>query len=133
MVNECIKCNIIFKTNQQLERHISKKNKCEIEYEKGDKDQTNKKLEDITCIPLTVIVTKTNVKDIDQLKAKTECKTKKTKIIYDYKKLFQNVTRHIGLGYFGGTKTLMSPKTSKFTRTTKNKSRKRRLKSKGYK
>jgi hypothetical protein len=79
------------------------------------------------------------VKDIDQLKAKTECKTKKTKIIYDYKKLFKNVTRHIGLGYFGGSKISNTPKilrisrTSKFTRTTKNKSRKRRLKSKGYK
>lgn len=105
----------------------SKKNQCEIEYEKGDKDTTNNKLEDTTCIPLTVIVTKTNVKDIDQLKAKTECKTKKTKIIYDYKKLFKNVTRHVGLGYFGGSRT------SKFVRTTKNKSRKRRLKSKGYK
>ena len=30
MVNECIKCNIIFKTKQQLERHISKKNKCDM-------------------------------------------------------------------------------------------------------
>jgi len=117
--------------NITVEPNKSKPNKCEIEYLKGDKEN-NIKIENTTCIPIKVIVTKTNLKDVGQLKSKTDCKTKKTKIVYDYKKLFQNVTRHIGLGYFGGSKIRL-PRTSKFTRTTKNKSRKRRLKTKGYK
>jgi hypothetical protein len=79
---------------------------------------------------LIVVVTKTNVKDIGLLKSQTDCKTKKNKLVYDYKQLFANVanvTRRIGFGYFGGSKKFKS----KFG--LKNRSRQRRLKAKRYK
>ena len=101
------------------------KNKCQFEYD-------NEKKETKTAI--TLIVTKTNIKDISALKAATECKTKKNKIIYDYKKLFKNVTNHIGRGYFGGGKIKSSKKTKRIkSKKSKTISRKRRLKTKRYK
>ena len=60
-----------------------------------------------------IIVTKTNIKDATLLKSTISCKTKKQKIIYNYKKILTNVTQRI-FGIYGG-------------------SRKRRLKAKRYK
>ena len=68
---------------------------------------------------LIVIVTKANIKDTELLKSKTDCKSKKNKLVYDYKKLFSNITRRVGFGYLGGTKKKISGK--------------RRLKAKRYK
>ena len=100
------------------------RNKCHKEYEdeKGTKTA------------ITLIVTKTNIKDISALKTATECKTKKNKLIYDYKKLFKNVTNHIGRGYFGGGKIKSSKKMKRVKlKKSKRVSRKRRLKTKRYK
>jgi hypothetical protein len=74
---------------------------------------------------IIVVVTKANVKDAGLLKSKTDCKSKKNKLIYNYKKLFSNITRRLGFGYLGGTKKLgkLSGKISG----------KRRLKAKRYK
>ena len=71
---------------------------------------------------LIVIVTKANMKDTELLKSKTDCKSKKNKLVYDYKKLFSNITRRIGSSYLGGTKKIK-----------KKISGKRRLKAKRYK
>lgn len=99
-----------------------KRNKCHKDYEdeKGTKTA------------VTLVVTKTNIKDVSALKAAAGCKTKKNKLIYDYKKLFKNVTSHIGRGYFGGG---IKSRKSKMLRKSKNLkiSRKRRLKTKRYK
>lgn len=69
---------------------------------------------------IKIVVTKTNIKDVGLLKKTVGCKTKKEKLIYDYKKLFANVTQRIakqvGFGIYGG-----------------GLSRKRRLKAKRYK
>ena len=102
------------------------RNKCDIEYEKEQGTKT----------AITLIVTKTNIKDISALKAAAGCKTKKNKLIYDYKKLFKNVTNHVGRGYFGGGKiksSKMKRIKSKNSRKSKRVSRKRRLKTKRYK
>jgi hypothetical protein len=78
---------------------------------------------------LIVIVTKENVKDVGLLKSKTDCKSKKNKLIYNYKKLFSNITRRLGFGYLGGTK-----KIGKLSGKISGKiSGKRRLKAKRYK
>ena len=69
---------------------------------------------------LIVIVTKANLKDTDLLKSKTDCKSKKNKLVYDYKKLFSSITRKLAFGYLGGTKKIKI-------------SGKRRLKAKRYK
>lgn len=86
--------------------------------------QTEYKNYNNTKRSLIVVVTKTNIKDIAELKSKTTCKTKKTKLIYDYKQLFANVTRRIGFGYFGGTRKKSE---------SRQISRQRRLKAKRYK
>ena len=62
-----------------------------------------------------IVVTKTNIKDAGLLKKTVACKTKKQKIIYNYKKILTNVTQRI-FGIYGG-----------------GLSRKRRLKAKRYK
>jgi hypothetical protein len=93
------------------------KNKCKIDWEA----YTNKG----KATSIIVIVTKENLKDVDLLKSKTDCKSKKKKLIYDYKKLFSNVTRRLGFGYLGGTK--------KMTKMSGKFSGKRRLKAKRYK
>ena len=108
-------------------------NKCYYEYE-AEKE----KEKGASFIAINVIVTKTNIKDISQLKAAAGCKTKKNKIIYDYKKLFKNVTTHVGRGYFGGgkkSKKIKLRKSGKSDKSSKSskKSRKRRLKPKRYK
>jgi hypothetical protein len=94
------------------------KNKCKIDWEA----YTNKG----KATSIIVIVTKENLKDVDLLKSKTDCKSKKKKLIYDYKKLFSNVTRRLGFGYLGGTKKITTKTSGKF-------SGKRRLKAKRYK
>ena len=94
---------------------VDKKNTCREKW----KTYTGKGL------PIIVVVTKANLKDVGLLKSKTECKSKKNKLIYDYKKLFSNVTRRLGFGYLGGTK--------KITKTSGKFSGKRRLKAKRYK
>ena len=99
---------------------VDKKNKCRDTWKKYTVDDKGK------AISLIVIVTKENVKDVGLLKSKTDCKSKKNKIIYDYKKLFSNVTRRLGFGYLGGTKKIMTKISGKF-------SGKRRLKAKRYK
>ena len=86
----------------------NKSNKCKILWESYKGKKTS----------VLIIVTKTNMKDFGLLKFKTDCKSKKNKLIYNYKKLFSNVTRRLGFGYLGGTKS---------------KSIKRRLKAKRYK
>uniref|UniRef100_A0A6C0D2X1 Uncharacterized protein n=1 Tax=viral metagenome TaxID=1070528 RepID=A0A6C0D2X1_9ZZZZ len=102
------------------------KNKCQFEYD-------NEKKETKTAI--TLIVTKSNIKDVSELKAAAGCKTKKNKLIYDYKKLFKNVTTHIGRGYFGGGKisSKMIKRIKNSRKSRKRVSRKRRLKTKRYK
>ena len=105
---------------------------------KDDKPKPNKcakmyKEELGTKTAITLVVTKTNIKDVSALKAAAGCKTKKNKLIYDYKQLFKNVTNHIGRGYFGGGKTSkIKPIKSKKNNSRKI-SRKRRLKTKRYK
>lgn len=94
------------------------KNKCKMDWEA----YTNKG----KATSIIVIVTKENLKDVDLLKSKTDCKSKKKKLIYDYKKLFSNVTRRLGFGYLGGTKKITTKMSGKF-------SGKRRLKAKRYK
>ncbi len=75
---------------------------------------------------IIVIVTKANIKDANLLKTKTDCKSKKNKLVYDYKKLFSSITRKLAFGYLGGTKKLKLKISGKF-------SGKRRLKAKRYK
>jgi hypothetical protein len=96
------------------------KNKCKDEYAKK-KDLPNR--------IINIVVTKANIKDVGVLKSKTDCKIKKDKLIYDYKKLFNktliaNFTRRIVTGQYYGGRTYKSKM---------NKSRKRRLKAKRYK
>jgi hypothetical protein len=103
------------------------RNKCHKDYE----DEKEKKT------AITLIVTKSNIKDISALKSAAGCKTKKNKLIYDYKKLFKNVTNHIGRGYFGGGKIKSSKmkhikNSGKQRKSRKMVSRKRRLKTKRY-
>jgi hypothetical protein len=50
----------------------------------------------IECKIAIVSITKMNVKDIDLLKKKIECKTKKINIKYKYKQLFKGITQKIG-------------------------------------
>jgi hypothetical protein len=117
-----------FKTDKSCkpDKEKRQRNKCDIEYEKEQGTKT----------AITLIVTKTNTKDISALKAAAGCKTKKNKLIYDYKKLFKNVTNHVGRGYFGGGKiksSKMKRIKSRKLRKSKRVSRKRRLKTKCYK
>jgi hypothetical protein len=106
---------------QPKENSKDNKNKCKtawVEY-------TKKGL----GLPIIVVVTKANQKDVGLLKSKTDCKSKKNKLIYDYKKLFSNITRRIGTSYLGGTK-----KSRKISGKKSGKiSGKRRLKAKRYK
>ena len=97
-----------------------KKNKCRDTW----KTYTGKGL------PIIIVVTKANLKDVGLLKSKTDCKSKKNKLIYDYKKLFSNITRRLGSTYLGGTKKITTKKSRKIS--GKN-SGKRRLKAKRYK
>jgi len=93
---------------------------CEETCQKDYSDWTKQKRS------LVIVVTKTNVKDISDLKSTTDCKTKKNKLVYDYNQLFANVaniTRRVGFGYFGGSKKIKS----------RIRSRQRRLKAKCYK
>lgn len=118
-----------------------KENKCQIEYAK------NKGLPNRI---VNIVVTKANIKDVGVLKSKTDCKLKRDKLIYDYKKLFNktliaNFTRRIATGQYFGGKTYKSNKSNqlKMNQTNQsnkvkkinqlNKSRKRRLKAKRYK
>ena len=98
----------------------SRENKCIKEWEEFTITNKGK------ATSLIVIVTKENVKDTDLLKSKTDCKSKKNKIVYDYKKIFSNVTRRLGFGYLGGTKKTKTKISGKI-------SGKRRLKAKRYK
>lgn len=86
-------------------------NTCQNDYDSG--------IEDSVGLKVIVTVTKTNIKDSDFLKTKTSCKTKKNNLIYNYKKLFANVTRRVAVGLFGGSRKISS--------------RQRRLKAKRYK
>ena len=105
---------------QPKEDSKDRTNKCRETWKKYTVDDKGK------AISLIVIVTKENLKDVGLLKSKTDCKSKKNKIIYDYKKLFSNVTRRLGFGYLGGTKKITTKISGKF-------SGKRRLKAKRYK
>ena len=98
----------------------STKNKCINDWEEYTINNKGK------ATSLIVIVTKENLKDTDLLKSKTDCKSKKNKIVYDYKKIFSNVTRRLGFGYLGGTKKTKTKISGKI-------SGKRRLKAKRYK
>jgi hypothetical protein len=96
---------------QPKEDSVDKINKCRQIWE----TYTIKEKKKATSV--IVVVTQANMKDTDLLKSKTDCKSKKNKLIYNYKKLFSNVTRRLGFAYLGG----------------KNISNKRRLKAKRYK
>jgi hypothetical protein len=98
----------------------SKENKCLNDWEEYTIKNKGK------ATSLIVIVTKENLKDTDLLKSKTDCKSKKNKIVYDYKQIFSNVTRRLGFGYLGGTKKTKTKISGKI-------SGKRRLKAKRYK
>uniref|UniRef100_A0A6C0EUZ6 Uncharacterized protein n=1 Tax=viral metagenome TaxID=1070528 RepID=A0A6C0EUZ6_9ZZZZ len=78
-----------------------------------------------------VNITKENIKDIDQLKAKGECKTKKNNIFLKYKKIFSNVSEKVAPffinPYAGGTRNKNRNKMFKLKLKT------RRLKAKRYK
>ena len=74
---------------------VKGKNTCLIEFNSKDK---------MTRRVINIVVTKTNIKDSELLKTSTDCKRKKEKLIYNYKKLFANVTRRIATGqYYGGS------------------------------
>ena len=112
----------IYKKDKTHDKGVKKnddKNKCRKEYN----DYTGQKSS------LIVIVTKTNIKDVGLLKSTTDCKTKKNKLVYNYKKLFSNVTRRLGFGYVGGSRK----KSERERRSGKKRSGKRRLKAKCYK
>jgi len=118
-----IKEDIYDKGDKGKRNEKPKLNKCFLEYNglnsQGNPDPNKKyngKKESFM-----LIVTKTNIKDSDLLKSKTDCKTKKNKLVYNYKKLFSNATRRLGFAYLGGTMK------------RKNKLRNRCLKTKCYK
>lgn len=104
---------------QPKEDSKDRTNKCKTDWE----EYTNKKG---IGLPIIVVVTKENLKDVGLLKSKTDCKSKKNKLIYDYKKLFSNITRRLGATYLGGTKKITTKISGKI-------SGKRRLKAKRYK
>lgn len=108
------------KSCQPKEDSKDRTNHCRETWKKYTVDDKGK------AISLIVIVTKENLKDVGLLKSKTDCKSKKNKLIYDYKKLFSNVTRRIGFAYLGGTKKITTKISGKI-------SGKRRLKAKRYK
>ena len=105
---------------QPKEDSKDRTNKCRETWKKYTVDDKGK------AISVIVIVTKENLKDVGLLKSKTDCKSKKNKLIYDYKKLFSNVTRRLGFAYLGGTKKITTKISGKI-------SGKRRLKAKRYK
>ncbi len=105
---------------QPKEDSKDKTNNCRETWKKYTVDNKGK------AISLIVIVTKANLKDTELLKSKTDCKSKKNKLIYDYKKLFSNITRRLGTSYLGGTKKTKTKFSGKI-------SGKRRLKAKRYK
>ena len=80
-----------------------------------------------------MIVTKSNIKDIGDLKSKTDCKMKKNKLEYDYKQLFANITRRISFGYLGGSKKKNRLNRTNRSNISKIRLRQRRLKTKRYK
>ena len=83
-----------------------------------------------------LVVSKLNIKDVGLLQSTVDCKIKADKIKYDYKQLFTNATKRIGL--VGGTKKYKKitryNKNTKYKIIEKNKiNSKRRLKAKRYK
>lgn len=115
--------DILQKDDSCIKKSKKDTNKCQLLYHAELAKiaiQKSKKKNETSLRIINLIVTKVNIKDIGKLKSATTCKLKKTKIIYDYKELFANITRRFGSGLFGGYKS-------------KSKSRKRRLKAKRYK
>lgn len=99
---------------------VNRNNKCRDTWKKYTVDDKGK------ATSILVIVTKANVKDSELLKSKTDCKSKKNKLVYDYKKLFSSITRKLAFGYLGGTRKNHIQISGKV-------SGKRRLKAKRYK
>jgi len=122
----CKKYTDIFLSNKDYKKEKEqndKKNECLIAY------NTEKNTKPVKSVIL--VVSKINIKDVGLLQSTIECKTKADKIKYDYKQIFTNATKRIGL--VGGTK-----KYKKITKNTRYKiigkiKSKRRLKAKRYK
>ena len=132
----CKKYTDIFLSNEDYKTEKKKndtKNEC---LELYDKEKKNKPVKSVI-----LVVSKLNIKDVGLLQSTVECKTKADKIKYDYKQIFTNVTKRIGL--VGGTKkykkittynTIYKKNTRYKKIIEKNKiNSKRRLKAKCYK
>ena len=103
------------KDTESCSSELNSKYNCYKKYkDKDDKDEPDKIDKNAIKKVVKIIVTKTNIKDGGLLKSTVTCKTRKEKLIYNYKKLFANVTKRLAFGIYGG-------------------SRKRRLKAKRYK
>jgi hypothetical protein len=118
----CKKYTDIFLSNDDYKTEIKKNNinECLTVYKKEQ--------ERVSVKSVIIVVSKINIKDVELLKSTVECKTKANKLKYDYRQLYSNITKRIGI--VGGTKKKKYKKN--ITKNIKINS-KRRLKAKRYK
>jgi len=77
----------------------AKKEQCSVEIKAKlnkitHKDPTDDDIKSLLKV-VVINITKENIEDIEELKKKGQCKTKKNKLVYRYKKLFGNITRKV--------------------------------------